>query len=216
VLRSVVAFLASRKQNFASIGLVLKMTVTQLGELAEVQAGYPFRGSVPYVQGGNAFALQMRDLAPDGLVNWSGLVQTDVDEGKGGAQWLVPGDIVFVARGGRNYAVCLTEVPLPAVCSQYFFLLRLERRDVLPEFLSWQINQLPAQRYFAKTAEGSDQLSIRRGVLEQLQVAIPPLEEQQRFVDLAATALKEKRVLEAMIRNRQQQLDALAIDLASN
>lgn len=183
--------------------------------LVNVQAGHPFRGSVPPVAGGNAFALQMRDLNPNGEVTWESLVQTQIDAPKT-VQWLEPGDVVFVARGARNYAVCLREVPKPSVCSQYFFLLRIKSPTLLPEFLAWQINRAPAQRYLSSNAEGSDQLSIRRPVLEALPVAVPTIHQQKLIVALAETAVHEQQQLEALIRNRQRQLDALALELFSN
>lgn len=183
--------------------------------VVDVQSGHPFRGSVPEVVDGNGYALQMRDLNPDGSVAWANLVRTSV-EGRREPDWLVPGDVVFVARGQRNYAVCLSEVPHPTVCSQYFFLLRCKTPMLTPEFLAWQINSAPCQRYLAKNAEGTDQLGIRRPVLESLQIAVPDLETQHRIVSLHQQALAERKVLERLIRNREQQLDALAFDLFSD
>lgn len=184
----------------------------KLTALAEVQAGHPFRGSVPEDLDGNAFAVQMRDVSPEGGVAWDGLVRTSLD-GRKSPVWLKPGDVIFVARGMRNYALCLEEVPSLAVCSQYFFLLRVKSTGLLPEFLAWQINRSPAQRYLAKNAEGTDQLSIRRGVLEALPIVVPPLVQQQRIVALAQDASRERQVLETLIRNREMQLEALAFEL---
>jgi len=197
-----------------SIGAILKTLslLTDLTDLADIQAGYPFRGSVPVVHGGNARALQMRDLTPEGITDWQAMAQTDIDASRS-EQLLRAGDIVFVARGVRNYAVCVPEVPLDTVCSQYFFLIRLRTDRLLPEFLAWQINRAPAQRYLASNAEGSDQLSIRRGVLEAMPIALPPLAQQRAIIALAGDAIAEKRMLEALIRNRQQQQDAIARQL---
>lgn len=185
---------------------------SRLAEYVEVQAGHPFRGSIPEDEGGNAYALQMRDVSPEGGVSWERLVKTSLD-GRKSPAWLTSGDVVFVARGMRNYALCLEEVPLPTVCSQYFYLLRVKLPALLPEFLAWQINRAPAQRYLAMNAEGTDQVSIRRGVLEALPIVVPSLEQQHRIVALANAARRERQVLEALIRNREQQLDALASEL---
>jgi restriction endonuclease S subunit len=183
-----------------------------LKDVAELQAGHPFRGSVPQVAGGNAFAVQMRDITADGDIAWDGLAQTQID-GRRNTQWLQAGDIIFVARGSRNFALCLHDVPKPAVCSQYFFLLRVGAPRLLPAFLAWQINRAPAQRYLASNAEGSDQLSIRRGVLESLPIVVPSIKKQKSIIALADLAVSEKQQLEALMRNRQRQLDALAHEL---
>lgn len=188
----------------------------RLAQVAEVQAGYPFRGTVPAVEEGNAFALQMRDIDPDKGISWGGVVKTAVDDRKE-AQWLQPGDIVFVARGTRNYAVCIQQVPALTVCSQYFFLIRTKDPALLlPEFLTWQINRAPAQRYFSSNAEGTDQLSIRRAVLENLPVAVPDPQQQHLIVAIGDIARQQRHHLEALMRNQQQQLDALAYALLSN
>ena len=186
--------------------------ITELAALADVQAGHPFRGSVPEDPEGDFFAVQMRDVRLDGGIAWDQLVRISLD-GRKSPVWLRPGDVLFMARGSRNYALSLEEVPVKAVCSQYFFLLRIKSTGLLPEFLAWQINRAPAQRYLAKNAEGTDQLSIRRGVLEALPIAVPSLEQQRLIVALSKDALSERQVLETLIQNREQQLDALALDL---
>lgn len=188
---------------------------SSLRAVADVQAGHPFRTGVPFVETGNAYALQMRDLSPSGDVAWDGLIRTEIDTRKP-VQWLEPGDVIFVARGTRNYAVCLRDVPKPTVCLPYFFLVRTKSPTLLPEFLAWQINRAPAQRYLAGSAEGSDQLSIRRPVLEALPLAIPSLAQQRLIVLLAEAAVHEERQLQALITNRHKQLDALAFALISN
>ena len=155
--------------------------IQPLRDLAEVRAGHPFRGSVPVVNDGNAQVIQMRDVAPDGAVAWPALVRTRVAAHRSARlpDWLQDGDVLFAARGGRNYAVCLAQVPAATVCAQYFFVLRLKTDLLLPEFLAWTINRAPCQRYLTRLAEGSDQLSIRRPVLEDLPVAVPDLARQR-------------------------------------
>lgn len=185
---------------------------SSLSYLVDIQGGHPFRGSIPADPEGNAYALQICDASPEGVVDWAALTRTSLDAHKNIA-WLRPGDIVFAARGQNNYALCLDEVPVPAVCSQYFFLLRIKSSAVLPGFLAWQMNRQPAQRYFAKHAEGSNQIGIRRGVLEALPIVVPTIEQQQRIAALDKAAHEERKALQALIHNRELQLDALAFEL---
>lgn len=188
--------------------------VERLKNLVEIQAGHPFRGSVAAVDDGNALAVQVRDVSAEGSIAWEHLVRTQVDETRS-PRWLQPNDVLFIARGHRHQAICLTEIPHACVCSEYFFVLRVRSSALLPAFLAWQINRAPAQRYFASNAEGSAQLNVRKGVLEALEVMLPPLRQQQALVDLAGAVEEERARLNALIRNRQQQLDALAFDLVA-
>lgn len=184
--------------------------MNQLHNYATVWGGHPFRGSVPETANGTTYTIQMRDVSISGGVTWSSVAKTSL-QGRKAPDWLNDGDILFLARGTRNFAVCLANVPGPTVCSQCFFLIRVEKANILlPEFLAWQMNQLPAQRYFASNAEGSDQTSIRRGVLECLPIVIPSLEQQQHMLSVEQAARSEKASLEALIHNREQQVQLIA------
>lgn len=184
-----------------------------LNQISELCSGHPFRGSVPEDPDGFALAIQMRDISIASGIAWDKVIRTNLD-GRKNPDWLKAGDILFVAKGARNFAVCLTAIPAATVCSQYFFIIRVkDTRTLLPEFLAWQINQLPAQKYLSKNAEGTDQLSIRRGVLEALPVAIPSLTEQQQLIQLDQCARDERVLFEGLIHNREQQLQALALQL---
>ena len=82
---------------------------------------------------------------------------------------------------------------------------------VTPEFICWQLNQLPAQRYFQTTAEGSLYLSIRRQILEYVPITMLPIEKQRQLTAMHRCGVKERKVLQQLIDNRQQQLEAISI-----
>lgn len=186
--------------------------IQPLRDLADVRAGHPFRGRVPVITNGNAQVIQMRDVAPDGSVAWGALVSTRVTPHKNARlpDWLQDGDVLFVARGARNYALCLTTVPARTVCAQHFFVIRMRTDRLLPEFLAWTINRAPGQHYLGRLAEGSDQHSIRRAVLEDMPVPVPDLPRQRQLVDLTDAVTRERRAFEALSRTRERELDALA------
>lgn len=185
-----------------------------LGAMAILKSGYPFRGSIEEVANGDALAVQMKDVDPDHGVRWSGVTRAAL-AGRKQPDWLKAGDILFVSKGTRFYAVCIDEPPHPAVCSPHFFHLQVApQAPLLPAFLAWQINQPPSQRQLQQLAEGSSQLSIRRPVLESLTLCVPSLADQQRIVALADLARQERHALQQLIHNREQQLQALAEGLA--
>jgi len=182
--------------------------------LTTLQSGYPFRGSIEESADGDALAVQMKDVDPDRGVNWSGVMRTTL-AGRKQPDWLKAGDVLFVSKGARFYAVCIDAPPTPAVCSPHFFHLQVAPRvPLLPAFLAWQINQPPFQRQLHQAAEGSSQLSIRRPVLESLTLCVPSLADQQRIVALADLARQERHTLHQLIHNRELQLQALAESLA--
>jgi hypothetical protein len=183
---------------------------TLLAELVALQAGHPFRGAIEEVHDGDVLAVQMKDVDPEAGVDWSGAIRTSLG-GRKHPDWLRAGDVLFVAKGARFYAVCIDEPPTPAVCAPAFFHLRVKApASVDPAFLAWQINQPPFQRQLHQAAEGSGQLSIRRPVLEALSLQFPTIRQQRGIAALADLARAERQALHRLIRNRELQLHALA------
>lgn len=194
--------------------MTIDAKTSAIGNLVSLQGGYPFRGSIEESTDGSTLAVQMKDVDPDQGVNWSGVIRTFL-AGRKQPEWLKAGDVLFVSKGARFYAVCIDEPPSAAVCSPHFFLLQVRpRAALLPGFLAWQINQPPFQRQLQQAAEGSGQLSIRRPVLESLTLSVPSLADQQRIVALADLARQERYTLHQLIHNRERQLQALAEGLA--
>lgn len=185
----------------------------KLEELADVRLGHPFRGSFPDLPTGSVGVVQMRDLTSQGVLDWSSIRRTEIETRKE-LEWLKAGDILFASRGTSNYAGCLRDVPLQVVCSPHLYVITVRNQQlVLPEFIAWQINRMASQRYLKQSAEGSDQLSVRRAVLENLPLTIPSIAHQQRLLALDHATRQEKLALEALIRNREKQVEALAAAL---
>lgn len=191
------------------------MTRKKLQEIATIQAGYPFRGRISEVPGGPVKVVQMRDMNFDTKIDWELVMRTSYPKGRN-TGCLKQGDIVFLARGGRFMAQALKDVPDETICSPHFFVIRsLRPEELSPEFLSWQINQAPAQQYLRREAVGSGQLSVRRPVLENLEVAIPAIDRQRQLLELADLIRLEQKVTAKILANRQQQLHALVQGLLS-
>ena len=184
-----------------------------LDDIANIAAGYPLRGAVDELASGEVAIVQMRNVDADSGVNWRE-VQRIALPSKRPPAFLAVGDIIFTTRGTRNFALALDTVEGAAVCSPHFFVIRvLDIHRIAPAFLAWQINQRTAQEYFQREATGSHILNIRREVIENLSLAIPPLVTQLAIVALADAARAERAALTRMIENRNNQIEAIALDL---
>ena len=184
-----------------------------LGGLASIAAGYPLRGAVDALPPGDVAVIQMGNVHPETSVDWSAAQRIALPS-KRSSNFLAPDDVIFTTRGTRNFALALGQIPGLAVCSPHFFVMRvIDPCRIIPAFLAWQINQRPAQEYFQREATGSYILNIRREVIENLPLALPPLELQCAIIGLADTARAERAVLAKFIENRNHQIEAIALGL---
>lgn len=188
----------------------------KLKQVASVGAGYPFRGKIPDVPSSGVVAVQMKDVLLQQEIQWVECIETELG-GKRDPGWLQQGDILFAARGSHNYAVLVTneisKAGIKAVAAPHFYVVSVKQEEVLPEYLVWLLNQRPCKRYFEQNAEGSLTKSIRRSVLEEAPIAIPPLYRQKAIVGLVKTMRKEQEIVEMYVRNSEQLLNAISTNL---
>ncbi|WP_223479036.1 hypothetical protein [Oricola indica] len=186
----------------------------RLGDAAKVSAGYPLRGAADALEPGSTHLIQLKNTNPDDDIDWAGVSAVTLPS-KRVPSWLTDDDVLFAARGTRTLAYPLSNVPPKTVCAPQFFVLSVQKPEALsPHFLAWQINQKPAQDYFQRNATGSYIQNIRRSVLEDLTIAVPPKDKQMMVVAFWKAAQRERAVLTQLIENRNSQLEALALGLA--
>jgi restriction endonuclease S subunit len=191
----------------------------KLKQIATINAGYPFRGKIPEVSGSAVVAVQMKDVSLTEGIRWSDCLETELT-GKREPDYLTAGDILVAARGSHNYVVqvdqLLTCTGKRAVAAPHFFVVSLKKKDILPEFMVWLLNQAPAQRYFEQNAEGTLTKSIRRSVLEETPVVVPPLAKQRVIISMADTLREEQKLIQKLVSNGERMMNAIAKDLFEN
>lgn len=89
------------------------------------------------------------------------------------------GDVLFAAKGSRNFAVHFDLVDMPAAASTSFFVIKITEENILPEYLTWYLNHPITMSYLKAFAKGTSMVSISKEVLNDLEVKIPSLEKQK-------------------------------------
>lgn len=104
------------------------------------------------------------------------------------------GDILFAAKGTKNFAAVYEEHNLPAVASTSFFVIRLFDTKVLPEYLAWFLNNSNTQTIVKAQALGTSIPSISKVVLEELEIPVPTIEKQKSVVTISKLRWQEKTI----------------------
>lgn len=182
---------------------------TKLSDIAYISSGYSLRVSVESLEKGDTPLVQLRNVNPYKGIAWQEVVHIHPHTTHK-LQWLCENDILFAARNAHNYAICLKNVPEKALCVPHFFVIRVHDSHINPDFIAWQINQMPVQRHFQQKAGISITNNITRGLLEDTPIIVPPLSEQKQFVALYKNFLEERHILESLITNREKQMKKIA------
>ena len=117
------------------------------------------------------------------------------------------GDVLFAAKGTKNFATVFENHNPASVASTSFFVLRPTSNKVLPHFLAWFLNNPSTLSILKGQAMGTSIPSISKHVLENLEISLPSIENQTLIVEvskLRSREIKLKQQIE-ILRGKQIQ-----------
>lgn len=182
-----------------------------LGQVANVRMGYPFRSRLEHDPKGSVAVLQMKDIDESGLLDFSDVVRLGLPDA-GSHYQLKSGDLVFRSRGRTNSIALVSEVPGPAVLAAPMLWIRPVA--VMPDYLAWYINLPGVQAVLAAQAEGTSVRMISKAALEALEVPVPSRRRQEIIVEIAALAATEQNLLQEIAKRRKRVADELLLRYA--
>lgn len=186
------------------------MSTHTLGELAFTQLGYSFRGGLSPDPNAPVRVVQTRDLRDDHVVDLETTDRVDLDPPAN--QWLQRGDVLVRSRGESVTSAIVDADVADVIAAAPLLRIRVTSPSVLPQYLNWIINQEPSRVYFAKHIEGSNVKMISRRALEELPIDVPPIEQQEKVIQLAGLAARERRLVEVIGKHRDELLSHVMLN----
>jgi len=189
----------------------------KLKKIAKIQSGYISRGKIEPREGGSHFLLQARDMDADHRTYQAdGLVRFSPDLSR--KDWVLKtDDLLFMARGTRNYSVLIKELPERVLAAACFFIVRVSSEEVLPYYLCWYLNQATVDHYLGRhSGRGVHMPVVRRSVLENVNIPIPPMEVQVKITELDVLLQNELELLDKLAEKRKELITAACLHAVRN
>jgi len=128
---------------------------------------------------------------------------------------LKEGDVLFAAKGTKNFAAVFEDHNEPSVASTSFFVIRLTVKKMLPQYLAWVLNSHTTQALLKGQAIGTSIPSISKRVLENLEISLPSIETQEAILQITKLRNKEKSLKKEIETLREKQIQAMLLQAAS-
>ena len=123
-------------------------------------------------------------------------------------------DLLFVAKGENNRTCMYYEHYGKAVASSLFFVIRINQYDLLPEYLHWFMNTPSTQKRIERFSKGSHIPSVSKKSLRELEVQIPPINIQEKILEVDQVWQKEKEITHQILTQKELYYHNLLIELA--
>lgn len=173
----------------------------ELGNIASIQTGLFSKT----VSDGKIVYLQANHFDENGILQKS--LHPDLKEDTVTDRHLLwDKDILFAAKGTKNFAALYEQSDFPCVASTTFFVIRLTDRSVLPEYLVWFMNQSYTQKILKSGAIGTSIVSISKSVLEKIEIPIPSIQIQKTVLKIVELRNQEQGLRRKIEHLRAQQI----------
>lgn len=184
----------------------------KLKEISDIHSGYITRKKIEVASDGSYYLLQAKNVDGNHLTyEIKEMVRFNPSVSRNDLL-LKKGDLLFMARGAKNFTIQLGELPKPALAAACFFIVRVSRSDILPGYLGWYLNQSPVEHYLlAQSGRSVHMPVVRRAVLENIPIPIPPLDRQTKIADLNTLMLREKELLQQLSIKRKELVSAACL-----
>ncbi|MGL5983261.1 MAG: restriction endonuclease subunit S [Cetobacterium sp.] len=121
--------------------------------------------------------------------------------------FLVKNDVLFQAKGNKSDSILIYEDIEKLLPSTSYFILRPDLTKIIPKYLQWILKTELSQKYFEKNTSGLTIKTIRKNILEDFDINLPPLEEQEEFATLIEAFEIEKRETEKYLKAKEELIE---------
>lgn len=182
-----------------------------LKEIANIRTGYSFRTKIQPDYTGNTLVVQLKELSEKNTIDISTAVKIDMSDISEN-YLLQKGDLVFRSRGMDSTAAIMNMDADNVILSAPFQRIRISKPlEIIPEYLLWYINSKEAQTYFTANKTGTSVSMISTAVLAELPVIVPPLEIQQKTIDINRLSEKEIELQEELIKKKKLLIETVLL-----
>lgn len=182
-----------------------------INEFARIQVGYQARERIQPNLDGSHVLLQAKDINNSGEIDWDSLIRFFPKSSMSKAQ-LQNGDVIFLAKGYENTSISVTHLAENVLASNSFYILRINQAFIIPDYLSWWINQAPAQEYIKLNRGGSYLPFLSVTALSQLEVPIPSLEKQRTIAKIETLRKKEIFLLDSYLSKKNAWINKICVN----
>jgi len=176
----------------------------ELKKIAKIQSGYINRGKIEPRDDGPCLLLQAKDIDADNLSCRAESLVRFTPKLSSKDWYLKSDDILFMARGTRNFSILIDKLPDNVLAAACFFIVRISDLEILPDYLCWYLNQSPVKQYLKRFSGRAVHMPVvRRAVLESIDIPLPSMDLQKRVADIAALMTKEQNLYKELAERRK-------------
>lgn len=177
--------------------------IARIKDCAEVLSGFSAKGAIIDEPGGTVQVITAQHLSKGEPYRYREEDKLRISLPRVSGKYLLEfGDILFMSRGPKNYAVLLEEFPRPAIAPLTFFILR-PKPNIIPAYLAWCLNQEPVKVQLNEIRTGAGTPMIPRQDFGEMTVPLPSTAMQKRIAAIGYLQSRETSLLRELMKETE-------------
>lgn len=167
------------------------------------------------ISSGTVIYLQAKHFNENGQLNYSILPDLAMNA-QTEKHLLKDGDILFAAKGSKNFATQYENKNGYCVASSTFLVIKIRNEfysKILPEYLCWFLNHSKTQEWIKAIARGSSIPSISKVDLQELEISIPAINKQKTILKIDSLQKQEQSLLKKIQFLKEQYIQRRLISV---
>lgn len=147
--------------------------------------------------------INLRCIQPEGTIN---LKEADIYEAKEPLkeEYLSRREDIVVRLTAPYTAVLIDDSTSGMVISSNFVVIRIENKQLMPEYLFWLLNTSRVKQEFYENTTSNMLGAIKAKFLMDFEITILPEETQQKIARLNLLSKKESRLLRELVTEKEK------------
>jgi hypothetical protein len=177
----------------------------KLRDLADVRAGYPFRGRVVHEHEGDLAVVQMKDIGEVAGLTPHGCLRINSRSVNPDRHLLQRGDVLIQSRG-QKFPAAVVDQPIFGIAALGLYVIR-PTATATPEYLAWFLNLPRTRAALRGIARGTHIPFLSASDLREVEVPLPPLETQRRIAQIEQLRRRERQLADRLRDLNDQLID---------
>ncbi|MBK8848917.1 MAG: restriction endonuclease subunit S [Saprospiraceae bacterium] len=182
------------------------MTKQKLTDLTDISSGLFLKTDFS----ANTVYIQSKHFDRNGKPQYNWENEVNCDENLY-SHFLQPGNVIYAAKGSKNFAYAIPPNFPRAVASTTFFVLKIKNRLIDPDYLCWFLNKDETQKFAKLRSKGTAIPSISKTDMEEILIPVPGIEKQKIILQLEGLRNKALK-----IRNEVTEKEAMIFNYRIN
>ena len=187
----------------------------KLGEIADIRTGLILarkKANVKYEIQKRYKLVTLKTIEDEGVFNEEPFEIFESKDELSEEYFTREGDIL-IKLSANFTTVCIDGKTAGLLVPSYFSIIRLKTKEYIPEYITWYLNSDKVKRELIKSQRGSIISSTNNTILSSIHIKAIPIEEQKRISKVRELYLKERNLLEALIKEKEKYYKAITYSL---